>query len=75
MAIEVKVGELKTQEEMPFPKLMMSTIDNKVYLFLKPTIGVPLDCKGDFTTASEWAEDWNMEHFIDHNEPITLRNK
>lgn len=75
MAIEVTVGEPKTQEEKPFPKLMLNV--EKDYVILANS-----DCSGtivwsiypDFKVGL-YKDRWIIKNFSDFNEPITLKNK
>ena len=83
MAINVTLGEVKTQEEKSFPKLMI-TKDEFTVVFMLDEDG---NGNGIRSTRDTWQHDlkynpdkfyktrrWNMDLFIDYNEPITLQN-
>lgn len=72
--ITVTVGEQKTQVEKPFPKLMKNIGSGGVFYFHRYGVGLPLNEPGNFFDTETWASRWNMEHFTDFNEPITIQN-
>lgn len=79
--IKVQIGESKTQEEKPFPKLMLCTdgwAKGAVVLFFKPEVGVRLSkaTEGDGSDPmfKELTTSFNMSKFTDFNEPITIQN-
>lgn len=72
--IKVTLGEVKTQEEKGFPKLM-KTKDGYIVYFIKYGKGVCFakpNISGN--TIGEYTESWNMNGFTDYNEPITIQN-
>ena len=68
--INVTLGEVKTQEEKPFPKLMISDSGIIVY-FTSNRCGIALNDE----LLTDYSEEWNMQFFTDYNEPVTLQNK
>lgn len=87
MAVKVSIGESKTQEVKPFPKLMAFKYPNsgtKLLLFMKDSKNgvvlkkleegksINLDAVGDFWTIK--SDEFNDGVFTDYNEPITLQN-
>lgn len=75
MAINVTLGEAKTQEEKPFPKLMRHP-DGCVVFFHEHGKGICLigDIDPNGTKANTFGNDWGMRNFTDYNEPITIQN-
>ena len=78
--IKVTIGESKTQEEKPFPKLMIATYGAKndkgiVVLFVTRISGTVIITTNDsekivggvYTT-------FLADSFTDYNEPITIQN-
>lgn len=75
MAINVTLGEAKTQEK-PFPKLMVTTDDERIVFFISPQKGICLKVGSvDNSFVGEYYHKWNMDKFTDYNEPITIQNK
>lgn len=77
MAINVTLGEVKTQNNKPFPKLMKWNKPERelVVLFQSLKSGTVL-----FSTSIHWrmgdaSDDFDMSQFTDYNEPITLQNQ
>ena len=74
MAINVTIGESKTQEK-PFPKLMRNQY-GEIFFMVRERYGLPL-------TGNEWSyldkdfADFTeiLYDFTDYNEPITLQNQ
>lgn len=79
MAINVTLGEAKTQEqEKDFPKFMIvsENVDNKGMIVLFKSKGVGTVIKGGKSwRIGEYCDAFFMKHFTDYNEPITLQNK
>ena len=76
MAIEVSVGEPKTQEVKSYPKLMIATKGHwtgMICLFFRPNEGVLLPSKHKCDNG--YASNFNMSEFADYNEEITLKNE
>ena len=75
MAINVILGEVKTQEEKPFPKLMRHP-DGCVVFFYEYGKGISLigDISPNGTQAMLFGTDWGMRDFTDYNKPITIQN-
>lgn len=88
MAFKVTIGESKTQEVKPFPKLMTYKYPNngaKILLLMKDSkngvvlekleegININMDALGNFWTII--SDDSNIGVFTDYNEPITLQNR
>ena len=76
MSIKVTIGESKTQNEKPFPKLMKSNY-GFIVLFYREKCGVLLDrgnCEKGSIGIGDYNETWKMDIFTDYNEPITLQN-
>ena len=74
MSVNVTLGEVKTQEIKPFPKLMKEK-DGAIYYFTTEGVGVPFndsDYKGELTHTQ--LKSWEMDLFTDYNGPITLQN-
>ena len=77
MAINVTLGEVKTQELKKFPKLMIG-LEGSIVLFFKSGKGTML-CdtnpqKPRLIGIGEYYDGWDMGAFTDYNEPITLQN-
>lgn len=78
--IKVILGEVKTQDEKPFPKLMIRKDDKDYTLILaiskegNDIEGVCLDtnCMGD--VIGEYCTYWSAQLLTDYNESITLQN-
>lgn len=77
MAINVTLGEVKPQNNKPFPKLMKWNKPNRelIILFQSLKSGTVL-----FSTSNHWrmgdtSDDFDMSQFTDYNEPITLQNQ
>lgn len=79
--INVTVGEQKTQEEKPFPKLMIGK-DSEDYTIIYAIgkyenggiqgVCISTTCKDNY--HGEYYTDWDFDYFTDYNEPITLQN-
>jgi hypothetical protein len=75
MAIKVTIGESKTQDEKPFPKLMQG-ISGTIVLFQQTKKGFVVNAvEGVCFIIGEYSDDWAMHKFTDYNEPITLQNQ
>lgn len=74
MAINVTLGEVKTQEEKPFPKLMKAknASSNFIVLFFSPQKGTCMTSSGDYVVGEEY--NGACTTFTDYNEPITIQN-
>jgi hypothetical protein len=83
MAIKVTLGATEnTQQEKPFPKLMIDRIGYEcgikhnrclIVFFEKPSCGTVIQ------TSTSWpigcySDAWIDEAFVDYNEPITIQN-
>ena len=73
MSIKVTIGESKTQEEKPFPKLM-STEYGTIVLMVKYGCGVVVHERSYCYGVGHYSEHWQPKSFTDYNEPITLQN-
>lgn len=80
MAIKVTVGEHKTQNEKPFPKLMINEDRDIIIEVLqapdKYGFCHVIHRKG--RSAGVYTKDFQLNgamKFIDYNEPITLQNE
>lgn len=74
MSINVTLGEVKTQEVKPFPKLMKSA-DGLIVLFTKAITGTVIYAPTSNTEPlGHHSTTWNPDAFTDYNEPITLQN-
>ena len=69
--INVTIGESKTQEEKPFPKLMKSK-GGRIVFMITNSKGFQLNKAVD--DDPHYYTSWCMEDFTDYNEPITLQN-
>lgn len=75
MAIKVTVGEQKTQNELPFPKLMIGKLGS-IVLFRENMKGTMIQYKGESSIkVGEYYEGFDMRAFTEYNEPITLQNE
>lgn len=74
--IKVTIGEKPQGEVKPFPKLMIASsgwAKGSIVLFIKQSEGfLIVTAKEDDTI--DYAANWNMEHFTDYNEPVTIQN-
>jgi len=77
MAIKVTLGATeKTQQEKPFPKLMVAKNTGRVVFFLEPNNGVQLNTIFEHDDKEPHYDDsWIMSDFTDYNEPITIQNQ
>jgi hypothetical protein len=80
MAIKVTIGESKTQEEKPFPKLMMYNGDNYttiVHFNSKCDKGIQVysDNKDNKELQMKETDNWNIHLFNDYEGSITLQNQ
>lgn len=81
MAIKVTLGEAKTQEEKPFPKLMISDLGQIFYMVGVNEdrddllIGVEIHSNGYFIGGNGISKNMARALFKDYNEPITLQNE
>jgi hypothetical protein len=78
MSVKITIGESKTQEVKPFPKLMTvndSTNDDNgiVILFTEGGNGTVIKAAGKYHIGYS-SFSFYMEQFTDFNEPITLQN-
>jgi hypothetical protein len=80
MAITITVGEPKTQEVKPFPKLMISKIGQILYAqCLNPNdersiVGMLIHTNGYAIDEYNFSQYWCAYSFTDYNQPITLQN-
>jgi len=77
--IKVTLGEVKTQEEKPFPKLMISKNTGRLVFFLSKYDGLQMNTVTHPDTSEEYrsphySSSWVSSEFTDYNEPITLQN-
>lgn len=75
MAINVTIGESKTQEAKPFPKLMKFTEHNTIVFLEKHSCGMIINADGFYQGCVGYATNFPMELLVDFNEPITLQNQ
>ena len=73
MAIKVTLGATeKTQQDKPFPKLMMSK-GCRIIFMTSDSIGFQLnDAVGD---KPHFYKKWVIEDLFDYNDPITIQNQ
>ena len=71
MSVKVTIGESKTQEAKPFPKLM-KTDGGRIVFMISSTNGFQLN--NAVGEDPHFYTRWNMGNFTDFNEPITLQN-
>jgi hypothetical protein len=75
--INVTIGESKTQESKPFPKLMCGIESGNIVLFYKPHEGTVV-FEGNFNDGNmglgEFFDAYNMEFFQDFTGSLTLQN-
>ncbi len=71
MAINVTLGEVKTQDEKLFPKLMISG-SGAIWLMTNPFNGIFITGNTQLQVG-HICEDFGP-HMADYNEPITLQN-
>jgi hypothetical protein len=78
MAVNVTIGESNTQDEKPFPKLMIHK-DGTITRFERIGAGVHVWASKTITDRGciMWDKliDINMSEYTDFNEPLTLQNK
>lgn len=74
MAINVILGEVETQTEKPFPKLMKEKESGHLFYFHRKCVGLPLQDPARFSDNPDWAYSWIMDCFTDYNEPVTIQN-
>lgn len=77
--IKVHLSEVKTQEEKPFPKLMVVNKDGvspgTIVLFEAMHKGTVIyGTHNHVQNIGKRFEMWCMDNFSDYNEPITLQN-
>jgi len=74
--ITVTLGEVKTKDEKPFPKLMKDSGADRIVYFIAYGSGFQLNhISGDYEDKSpHFSKEWAMQFFTDYNEPITLQN-
>jgi hypothetical protein len=72
--INVTIGESKTQESKPFPKLMIGSQTHLVVLFVSEQVGVVITTGVSPYKVGEFSHNWYNPDFTDYNEPITLQN-
>ena len=78
--IKVTVGEQKTQEKIPFPKLMISDL-GQIILATSVNeeredllVGTLIISNGYSIGGDGFTQAWCRSSFTDFNEPITLQN-
>lgn len=80
MAINVTLGEVKTQEPKRFPKLMTANYSANddtgiIVLFGSPGTGVVVrTVKSSSKHIGYYSTTFIMDCFTDYNEPITIQN-
>jgi hypothetical protein len=76
MAINVTLGEVKPQEEKPFPKLMKGS-EGTLVMFFKSGQGTVISTNKPNIPllTGEYYKGFTMSEFTDYNEPITLQNQ
>lgn len=80
MTIKVRLGEVKTQEEKPFPKLMINEdMDTIIEVLEAPSeIGIAAVVHRTGVSAGGYTKKFQLinggNKFTDYNEPITLQN-
>ena len=78
--INVTLGEVKTQEEKPFPKLMISEVGQIFYMVeVNPNrsdllVGFQLHSNGFSIGGNGFSKRMSRSSFTDYNEPITIQN-
>ena len=75
MAVNVMIGESKTQEEKPFPKLMRAYTNGLTVFFIDKGLGFVLNSPDNSREVGYYSETFFMENFTDFNEPLTIQNK
>ena len=74
MSINVTLGEVKTQEVKPFPKLMIGNTNwiVEVYETDRSSLGyIAIHRAGPYT--GKLAIDFKLDGFADYNEPLTVK--
>ena len=75
MSIKVTLGEVKTQENKPFPKLMMYSKDKDfIVLFINKDEAVCLYSNTKEWKVGDYENDMAISDFIEYNGPITIQN-
>ena len=77
MSVKVTTPQDAEQKEKTFPKLMISSNGKKIVFFLNPNEGVQLNYDDNKKTSCKephFSAHWDIQHFTDYNEPITLQN-
>ncbi len=69
--IKLTIGESKTQEVKPFPKLMASN-EGRLVMMISYGIGFQLNYAAN--EDPHYYKEWAMNEFTDYNKPITLQN-
>lgn len=77
MAINITLGEVKTQKEKDFPKLMVWCNKDEFFivLFTLPKKGVVVSSNIQQWNIGDYDDDFDPKQFTDYNEPITLQNQ
>jgi hypothetical protein len=79
MAIKVTLGATEnTQQEKPFPKLMIANLRGSIILATgedgKGYLGTLLHKGESGDTLGEYSTIWDKRLYTDYNEPITIQN-
>ena len=73
--IKVTLGEVKAQEEKPFPKLMKPESSDVIWLMVSPTKGICIfDDKQEPSFKIGDVHERMGKYLNDYNEPITIQN-
>lgn len=76
--INVTLGEVKTQNEKPFPKLMKHKKNGRINLFYNRTCATVIINRQDevpvILGVGEHSTNLNANEYEDYNAPITLQN-
>jgi hypothetical protein len=72
--IKVTLGEVKTQKEKPFPKLMKSISTGRIVLMHEKCCGTVIFEQYAYYGLGHYSKSWAMMDFTDYNEPITIQN-
>lgn len=80
MAVKVTLGAVKSQEERPFPKLMISTL-GQIFLMVGVNpetedllVGFQIHSNRYPIGGYGFSEKMDKNSFTDYNEPITIQN-
>lgn len=73
--VQVTLGEVKTQEVKPYPKIMKSIHSDRIVFFIQKGKGFQLNHVNEtYDPNPHYSPSWGEESFADYNEPITLKN-